>query len=204
LIDARKRLTSALSKAAGTLKASDNKAAIDVVEELRRAIFRNELALYAVFEEDRVAKLSSQLLDAAMPLKTGVLTFSHIGRGSNPPIGLDGKQINRLAQDPLVVCETEFKKWLEKRQERPNKEASSPPRKARATDHAADIELKRKINRVLDRARRLYRQAKERPPMRQLAREVAATPEFPYKADTVRQILEDKYPAMKRLGIRGL
>jgi len=119
LIDARKRLTSELSKTTGPHGVSDNNAAKDAAEDLRNAFYKQELALYAVFDEDRPIELVRQLVDKAMPLKTGVLTFSHIGRGSHPPIGLSRKQIDRLAQDPLVVRKTEFQDWLKRNNTEP-------------------------------------------------------------------------------------
>jgi hypothetical protein len=95
----------------------DAKQAVVAAENLRQAILKGELDLFALLSSrDKPTRLHNQaLIEAAwFPPNSTVLTFCHVDRRPGAPFTLSWRELKELTRDPLCVEEKAFCGWLKR------------------------------------------------------------------------------------------
>lgn len=90
----------------------DSACAVAAAQDLRRAILKQHLELYALLSSATPTRLADNgLIEAALFSTKEVMTFYRI-ESHRKSFGLSGRDLKKLARDPLCLDEKAFRAWL--------------------------------------------------------------------------------------------
>jgi hypothetical protein len=185
------------------------------------ALANEEATDEAIVEEERTetAERKEVLVDRGQLARVVIGNFGVAYRGTDAE--LDAFAARPLASWPPILVDAYFRRfqlaradfiaWTRtagyagpkfwKAVESPQQQRGLVPR---ARQKENEVLLRAKIEKVIAAARRLWPKPDKRPEVRAMAKELARTKGIEYSAAAIRKILEGKYPAQQRLGIKGL
>lgn len=123
----------------------DSVCAAAAAQDLRPAILNQDLELYALLSSATPTRLADQdLIEAALFSTKEVMTFYRI-ESHRKSFGLSGRDLKKLARDPLCLDEKAFRAWLKKQAAKrarthkaPGEAWKSPGRPGEKRQHAVE------------------------------------------------------------------